>query len=155
MKQLFKLSCFVLLMLFSVTVYAQRTVSGKVSSGEDNSPLPGVSVVVKGTSTGTTTDVDGNYRVNVPENAILVFSYVGFLKQEVEVGNRSVIDITLQTDNKMLSEVVVTGYGVQTKRELTGSIANWEQLLIRISAACYGIGKIRLLILQLLQTIII
>ena len=91
----------------------------------------------------------------MPENATLVFSYVGFLKQEVEVGNRSVIDITLQTDNKMLSEVVVTGHGVQTKRELTGSIANWEQLLIRISAACYGIGKIRLLILQLLQTIII
>jgi TonB-linked SusC/RagA family outer membrane protein len=123
MKQLFKLSCFVLLSLFAVTAYAQRTVSGKVSSGEDNSPLPGVSVVVKGTSTGTTTDVDGNYRINVPENATLVFSYVGFLKQEAEVGSRSVIDIVLQPDNKVLNEVVVTGYGVQTKRELTGSIA--------------------------------
>lgn len=124
MKQLFKFGCFVsAALLWSLTAHAQKTVSGKVSSGEDNSPLPGVSVVVKGTNTGTTTDVDGNYRINVPENATLVFSYVGFLRQEAEVGNRSTIDITLQPDNKVLSEVVVTGYGVQTKRELTGSIA--------------------------------
>jgi hypothetical protein len=74
-----------------------RTVTGKIISGEDNTGLPGVNVIVKGTSQGTVTDFEGNYSVNVPEdNGILVYSSVGYISQEVTVGNRSVIDLTLE-----------------------------------------------------------
>ncbi|MCU0450951.1 MAG: TonB-dependent receptor [Bernardetiaceae bacterium] len=110
-------------LFFTFAAQAQRMVSGKVTSGEDGSALPGVSVVVKGTTNGTTTDVEGNYKITVPDNATLLFSYVGFIKQEQAVGPRSVVDVALVPDTKVLTEVVVTGYGVQAKRELTGSIA--------------------------------
>ncbi|AEI49927.1 TonB-dependent receptor plug [Runella slithyformis DSM 19594] len=106
------------------TVNADKTVSGKVLSSEDNAPLPGVSIVVKGTTTGTNTDGDGNFKVNVAgDNAVLVFSAVGFEKQEVTVGNRSTINITLATDQKSLNEVVVVGYGTQKKSQMTGAIS--------------------------------
>jgi TonB-dependent starch-binding outer membrane protein SusC len=122
MKRLLLLST-IFMVLFAAVGHAQRTVTGKVTSSEDGSPLPGVSVLVKGSNTGTTTDVEGNYKISAPDNAVLVFSYVGFVKQEQEVGARSVVDVTLVNDDKLLSEVVVTGYGVQAKREVTGSIA--------------------------------
>ena len=94
--------------------FAQRTVSGKVTSGADGSGLPGVSVRVKGTSTGVTTDFDGNYRLQLPQEAnTLVFSFIGFVSQEVEIGNRSVIDVVLAEDVKQLQEVVVTGYNIK------------------------------------------
>ncbi|GAB4247207.1 MAG: TonB-dependent receptor [Ekhidna sp.] len=100
-------------------VTAQRTVSGKVTddSGEG---LPGVNVVIKGTTTGTTTDLDGNYRLSVNDSDVLVFSYVGFEAQEINVGTRSVIDVTLGGATE-LQEVVVVGYGTQLKKEFTGS----------------------------------
>lgn len=126
MKQLLRY-CFVLCALvFTHAAMAQdRTISGKVTSLEDGSGLPGVSVVIKGTSTGTATDANGTYKINVPANAnTLVFSFIGFLTKEVAVGSNVVLNIALEVDNKMLSEVVVTGYGVaQNKRELTGAIA--------------------------------
>ncbi|MCU0451873.1 MAG: carboxypeptidase-like regulatory domain-containing protein, partial [Bernardetiaceae bacterium] len=75
----------------ALSALAQRTITGKVLSGEDNSPLPGVSVLIKGTTTGTATDATGSYRLNVADGATtLVFSSIGFLTQEVEIGNRSV-----------------------------------------------------------------
>ena len=81
-------------------------------------------MVVKGTSRGTTTDTDGNYPVNAPDGATtLAFSFIGYVTQEVEVGNRSTINVTLVGDDKALNEVVV-GYGTQSRRELTGSIAS-------------------------------
>lgn len=100
-----------------------RRVSGTVttSSGET---LPGASVVVKGTNTGTVTDVDGKYTLNVPENATLIFSTIGYTLQEVPVNGRTVIDVTLQEDVRSLEEVVVVGYGVQKKSDLTGSISS-------------------------------
>ncbi len=101
---------------------AQRTVSGKVTDDAGDG-LPGVNVVIKGTTTGTTTDIDGNYSLSVEDGSILTFSYVGFESQEVEVGARSVIDLSLGGVIE-LQEVVVTGYGVEQKRDLTGSIAN-------------------------------
>ena len=105
-----------------------RTISGKVSSAEDNSTLPGVTVVLKGTTTGTTTDLDGNYKLSVPsEGGILVYSFVGMTTQDVEIGSRSVIDLVMETDTQELAEVVVTALGVsREKRSLGYSITQVE-----------------------------
>jgi TonB-linked SusC/RagA family outer membrane protein len=93
-------------------------------STDDGAPLPGVSVVVKGTTTGTNTDGEGNFKVIVKNDAaVLVFSAVGFEKQEITVGNRSTINISLATDQKSLNEVVVVGYGTQKKSQMTGAIS--------------------------------
>jgi TonB-dependent SusC/RagA subfamily outer membrane receptor len=101
------------------------TITGKVLSSEDDSGLPGANVIVKGTSTGTVTDIEGNYSLEVPdENAVLVFSSVGFTTAEVIVGNRSTIDITLNVDLTTLDEIVVVGYGEQKKATVTGSVAS-------------------------------
>ena len=97
-------------------------VIGKVT-GANNDPLVGVSVSIKGTSTGTTTDVNGNYAISVPDgNAILVFSYVGYTSQEVTVGSRTTINVSLAGSAGQLDQIVVVGYGTQKKRDLTGSI---------------------------------
>ncbi|QRR01214.1 SusC/RagA family TonB-linked outer membrane protein [Dyadobacter sandarakinus] len=102
-----------------------KTVSGRVVSAEDNTGVPGVSVVLKGSRSGTNTDVDGKFTMEVPDNnAILVFSAVGFTTQEVAVGSQSMIDVTLSGDMKTLSEVVVVGYGTQKKSQLTGAISS-------------------------------
>ncbi|KAA6439040.1 SusC/RagA family TonB-linked outer membrane protein [Dyadobacter flavalbus] len=106
------------------TAVADKAISGKILSKEDNTPVPGVTVVVKGTTNGTTTDVDGKYQINVPEsNAVLVFSAVGFATQEKPIGNESIMDIILSTDQKTLEEVVVVGYGTLKKRDLTGAVS--------------------------------
>lgn len=110
----------------------QRSVSGKVVDSE-GLPLPGVTVVVKGTSNGTVTNADGDYVItNIPENAVLQFSFVGMLAQEVKVGTQSTIDITMVTDAIGLEEVVAVGYGIQKKVSLTGSIAqiNSDELTV-------------------------
>ena len=91
---------------------------------ETNSPMPGVSVLIKGTSTGTVTDIDGVYELpNVPQASVLVFSFLGYVAQEVPVNSNTVIDIHLQPDTKSLEEVVVVGYGVQKKINVTGAVA--------------------------------
>jgi hypothetical protein len=102
----------VLLFLSSASAMAQ-TVTGTVTSGVDGSPLPGVSVLVKSTTTGTTTDTDGRYTIQVPDqSAVLVVSFIGFASQEIEVGTRTTIDVTLLEDVQQLSEVVVTALGI-------------------------------------------
>ncbi len=103
---------------------AQRTVTGTVTSSEDNTGMPGVSVTEKGTTNGTVTDVDGSYTLSVNENATLVFSFVGFTSQELAVGAQSTINITLSPDVKLLSEVVVVAYGTQERREITSAVAS-------------------------------
>jgi TonB-dependent starch-binding outer membrane protein SusC len=115
---------FVLLLGLVGGVFAQgRAVTGVVTSGEDGQGLPGANVLVKGTTNGTMTDVQGRFTITVPEDAVLVFSSIGFVTEEVIVGNRASINLTLVPDIKQLSEVVVTGYGgLQDKREVTGSI---------------------------------
>ena len=100
-----------------------KTVSGTITSEVDGSPLPGVNVIVKGTNTGTVTDFNGEYSVNAATDATLVISFIGYQTTEVPVNNRSVIDIVLEEDVQQLDEIVVTGYGTQTKRDVTGSIA--------------------------------
>ncbi|MCG8306480.1 MAG: TonB-dependent receptor [Cytophagales bacterium] len=106
-----------------IEVIQGRTVTGTVLSSEDNSALPGVNVIVKGTSTGTVTNIDGNYSLNVPEDGTsLVFSSVGFVTQEVAIGTQTVIDLTLAADVTALEEIVVVGYGTQQKVNLTGAV---------------------------------
>ncbi len=103
---------------------ADQSISGRITD-EKGEGLPGVSVVVKGTQRGTTSDTDGKYRLSVPEGSAvtLVFSFVGYQSQEVAVGNKSVVDVRLQTDDKSLAEVVVVGYGTVKKSDLTGAVA--------------------------------
>ncbi len=100
-----------------------RTVTGKVTSAQGE-PIPGVTVLIKGTSNGTVTDTDGNYSLaNTPEDAILVFSFVGLLTQEIEVKENSTIDATMQEEVIGVDEVVVVGYGSQRKANLTGAVS--------------------------------
>ena len=100
----------------------QRKVSGKVVL-EDGEAVPGVSIFVKGTSTGTVTDSNGNYTVTVSESDVLIFSFIGLITQEETVGSRAVIDVTLQEDIQSLDEIVVVGYGEQKKSTLTTSVS--------------------------------
>ena len=102
-----------------------QTVSGTVS--DETGPLPGANVLVKGTTIGTQTDFDGNYTLlDVGSDVTLVFSYIGYKSAEVAVGEQTTIDITLEEDASKLDEVIVTGYGTQTRGEITGSIASVE-----------------------------
>ncbi len=113
--------------LFKLPVVQARpfeTVRGKVTD-ENGEGLPGVSILLKGTQRGTTTDVQGNYSIDVPDNQpVLIFSYVGFLTEEAAVASRSLINITLKIDEKALEEVVVVGYGTVNRRDLTGSVSS-------------------------------
>jgi TonB-linked SusC/RagA family outer membrane protein len=120
MKRILLIS-FVLMASLIGEVMAQRTVTGQVTSGTDGEGLPGVSVRAQGTSTGVTTDFNGNYRMEVPEGVnTLVFSFVGFETQEVPIGNRSTIDVVLQEDVQQLQEVVVTALGIQREERALG-----------------------------------
>ena len=111
-----------LLCLFTSATYAQSTISGTVLD-EDGFPLPGVNVLVVGTSSGTVTDLDGIYSVTAAEDGILRFSYVGFAAQEIAVAGQSTIDVTLST-NSTLDEVVVIGYGAsETRESVTGAVS--------------------------------
>ncbi|RAK00514.1 TonB-linked SusC/RagA family outer membrane protein [Larkinella arboricola] len=108
----------------SAEAVADQAVSGKVTD-EKGEGLPGVNVVIKGTSRGTTTDASGAYRIVVPDaNTTLVFSYVGYASQELAVGGRSTLDLVLSVSDKSLDEVVVVGYGEQKKSNVTGSIVS-------------------------------
>ncbi|MBC3785517.1 SusC/RagA family TonB-linked outer membrane protein [Spirosoma utsteinense] len=112
-----------LVLLFcTVSAYAQSKITGRVIDDQQQG-LPGVSVVVKGTTTGSVTDVSGNYSLTAPDpNGSLVFSYIGFTTQEVPIKNQSTVNITMATDMKSLNEVVVVGYGTQRKETITGSV---------------------------------
>ncbi len=99
-------------------------VKGVVTSADDRQPIPGVSVVVKGTTTGITTDIDGTYTLKVPGNAKLIFSFVGLTTQEIDVKNRTTIDVVLATTSAAIDEVVVVGYGTQKKSVVTGAISS-------------------------------
>ncbi|WP_282123133.1 SusC/RagA family TonB-linked outer membrane protein [Algibacter mikhailovii] len=98
------------------------TISGTVVSAEDNMGIPGVNVLVKGSTTGAVTDFDGNYTINASNGDVLVFSYLGYVTQEITVGSSTSINVTLETDLTSLDEVVVVGYGTAKKETLTGSI---------------------------------
>ncbi len=98
----------------------ERTVTGKVTSVDDGESLPGVNVVVKGTTSGTVTDISGNYSISVGSNATLVFSFIGLATEEIEVGSRTVIDVQMSADVQQLSEVVVTAIGIEREKKALG-----------------------------------
>ncbi len=107
------------------TIRIEKQVKGSITFGETASPLPGVSVTIKGTTKGTVTDANGVYNLPIPStNTVLVFRFVGYETQEVSVGARTVVDIEMVEDVKALQEVVVVGYGFQTRRDLTGAISS-------------------------------
>lgn len=113
-----------LFQVVTLTVAQDITVSGKVISQEDKQGMPGINIVVKGTGTGTVTDITGAYKVTgISSDAVLIFSFVGFESQEIKVGKRSVIDVIMKPDFKQLEEIVVTGYREESRRELPGSVA--------------------------------
>lgn len=149
----FLLSQIALLICFSGILYASplpeplekvervptidKTITGKVVD-DTNSPLPGVSILVKGTANGTVTDIDGQFSLVVAgDESVLVFSYTGYLTQEIVVGAQTTINLTLQTDTKQLEGVVVIGYGTAKKSDLTGSVGSvkLDQLMERPSAS--------------------
>ncbi|MFY0653077.1 MAG: TonB-dependent receptor [Cyclobacteriaceae bacterium] len=105
-----------------VTIFEDVDISGRIKD-ENNQGLPGASVVIKGSTNGTTTDLEGNYKLSVPDDAVLVISFVGYKTQEVAVGTQSVIDLQMSLDAAQLDEIVVVGYGSQMRRDVTGSIA--------------------------------
>ncbi|HWV33728.1 MAG TPA: TonB-dependent receptor [Dyadobacter sp.] len=117
----------VMIMLFAIAAhlsYAQdHQVKGKVSSSADGTGIPGVNVQLKGTNVGTVTDADGVYSIEAKgSGAILVFSSIGLIKKEIPVGNQTTIDVSMEDDIKNLSEVVVTGYAAQRKKDITGAV---------------------------------
>ncbi len=125
MRKKLLISFLLLLAVSFTTAIAQITVTGTVISADDEEPIPGVSISIRGTTTGTVTDVEGNYSIEVPdEEAILEFSFVGKQREEIVVGEQRTIDVELESDVVGLDEVVVTGYGVQRRRDLTGSVSS-------------------------------
>lgn len=127
-----------LLLCCATTLFAQdQLIRGRVVD-DSGSGMPGVNVIVKGTSAGTTTDAEGRYSLNVPgaANATLVFSFIGYLPKEEAVGSRSTIDVQLAVDVVQLSEIVVVGYGTQEKRDVTSSISQINnENIVRIPTA--------------------
>lgn len=107
--------------------FAQKTIKGKITDAEDGLELPGVYVVVKGTETGTVTGLDGSYSLSVTEDAILVYSFIGYKTIEQAVGSRTVIDISLEADIEELSEVVVIGYGQVEAKDVTGVVSKVDE----------------------------
>jgi TonB-linked SusC/RagA family outer membrane protein len=128
--------------VFSKSLYAQE-VKGTIKT-DAGSPIPGVNVIERGTTNGVSTDANGNYSLTVADNATLVFSFIGYISEEVVVGSRTVIDVTLLPDIQTLSEVVVVGYGTQQKRDVTGatSTVKAEEIakrpLVRVEQALQG-----------------
>ncbi|MBN2806338.1 MAG: TonB-dependent receptor [Prolixibacteraceae bacterium] len=123
--QLKRFSLIILIMLYlSVSAYAQLTITGIVTDANDNSPLVGVTVVIKGSTIGTVTNLDGAYQIRANNNNdVLVFSYIGYTSTEVPIGNENVINVVLKANAIDIDDVVVIGYGTVQKEDLTGSVA--------------------------------
>lgn len=123
---LYKLSCVFFMLCLPILAHGQaKTVKGKVTAASDGFPLPGVTVIVKGTTTGTITNAAGEYSLNVPDqNTVLEFSFIGFERQEVPLNGRSAVDVVLAEVDEQLQEVVVIGYGAIKKSNVTGAIVS-------------------------------
>ena len=115
----------VFLLLGSLTFAQSKTITGTVTSETDGMVLPGVNVIVKGTSNGTSTDFDGNYSIDVnSNNAVLSFSYIGYVTKEVTIGVNNTLSVALKEDFAALDEVVVVGYGSRRKSDVTGAVSS-------------------------------
>ena len=120
--RLFSLSTALLLMIASAALAQQRVVTGLVKD-ENGNGMPGVNVLIKGTAQGTTTDTDGKFTIELHDDATLVFTFVGYESAEIAVGNKTTLEVMLDPDLTTLSEVVVTGYTSQRKRDITGAVS--------------------------------
>jgi len=138
-KQTWKTLLFLFFLFFTTKIAAQTTVSGTVTD-EKKEPLIGVSVFIKGSSTGVVTDANGAFSLNAPGNAVLHFSYVGMEPVEESVKNRKTIDVVMSENKKVLDEVVVIGYGTVKKRDLTGSVSSVKTSDIDLTASA-SIGQ--------------
>lgn len=123
-KRKLKISMLVLLILVSISTQGQNLIQGIVTSSEDGSSIPGATIMVEGSGTGTTTDFDGKFSLKAAEDAALVISFIGFKSQRVLVNNQTQFDISLEIDVQSLEEVVVVGYGTVKKSDLTGSVSS-------------------------------
>src|ERR1043166_3931892 len=125
MQRILRLKSIAIMMLISSVAWSQtRTVTGKVTSADEGTPIPGVNIILKGTTNGATTDSNGVYTISIPESGgTLIFSFIGMSTKEVAVDQQTIIDTQMTTDISQFSEVVVVGYGIQNKRDLNGSIA--------------------------------
>jgi len=121
MQKFTRIYLMMLALLVSQAVWAQHAVSGKVIGADDKQPIPGVNIVEKGTTSGTVTDLNGDFTISVPDDAVLVISSVGYVSQEISVGGRTTINISFVPDVKILEDVVVVGYGSQEKKDITGA----------------------------------
>ena len=125
---------FLLLFTLPLLSYGQeKTITGTVVSAGDNFPLPGATVIIKGTSNGASTDFDGNYSIQANTGDILVFSYVGYAVSEVTVALETVINVSLRPDVAMLDEIVITGYGQQSRATLTTSVSKLDTRILETS----------------------
>jgi len=123
LKTFFLLFVFLIGIGIQMAIAQDRQITGTVTSSEEGQALPGATIMQKGTTKGTVTDLDGNFSITVPEGATLVFSYVSMLTQEVPIGTSSVIDVILEPDYAQLEQVVVIGYGTAARTTLTGSVS--------------------------------
>ena len=113
-----------LIVLAPKQVLQQHKITGTVTDGNSGESLPGVNVVVEGTTIGAVTNANGNYTLEVPENGVVIFSYVGYMTEKVQLAGQTRIDMKLMPDIKKLDEVVVVGYGTQRKSDITGSVTS-------------------------------
>src|SRR4051794_31174868 len=113
-----------LLLLFSTTSFAQKTVKGTVTAGTNNQPIIGATIMVKGTTVGTTTDGNGAFSLNVPSGGkTLVISSIGYNEVKIDIANQTSISVTMKEKTSALDEIVVTGYSSQRKKDITGAVA--------------------------------
>lgn len=133
MNTVFKKIVLMLSLAFiSLLVVGQnRTITGKITSQEDGKPLQGVSVLIKGTTSGTQTNANGEFSIEAASNNVLIFSYSGFIQQEVNVGNQTSLSLSLKADDSNLGEVVVVGYGTQSRRNVTSAIGKMDNEVLK------------------------
>ncbi len=142
MKNLILQTFHLCLFLGAALIYGQSTVGGLVTDGETGTPLPGVNVLIQGTTTGVSTDFDGDYSIQAEEGQVLEFSYLGFEVQTITVSGDQ-LDVSLQPSTNFLDEIVVTGYGTQSRREVTASIATVNAENIERIATGSGVDAIK------------
>jgi len=121
------LACLMAFLSVTIVFAQERKVTGKVTDPETGDGIPGVNIMIEGTTMGSVSDIEGNYEVDVPADATLVYSYVGYRTAVIEVGDQSVIDVVLQLDVTALEEIVVIGYGTVKKSDLTGAVTSVKE----------------------------
>ncbi|MBS1503455.1 MAG: SusC/RagA family TonB-linked outer membrane protein, partial [Bacteroidetes bacterium] len=117
-------------LFLALAAQAQIKITGKVIAEKDKLPLPGVTVSIKGTATGTVTDADGNYSINAHKGDVLQFSFIGYIRAEVSVGSSNNIDVSLKDDATKLNEVLVVGYGEQSRKTVTSAVAKLDNQVL-------------------------